>query len=366
VHPSPSTPARIAAGVLAALAILAIALAGARRLHRSTGAAPRSKRLHPRFAVTAIADHFQRGNIHTHSTRSDGTAPLADMVGWYRDHGYQFLAMTEHHFRLDPAELEPLSGPGFVVIPGEEVTDFWGEHPLHANALCARQTVPSREHFERADQGLSTMLAEIGAQGGVPLVNHPNYGWALEADDLARGASGRYLLEIWSGLPAVHAQGDAGHRSEEAIWDDVLASDPDAIPIAVDDAHGLHEGPGGSDALPGRGWVETFGDETTVGAICAALAEGRLYASNGPSLERLEVQGDTFLVATKDAGASVDFLDERGVLLARVRAAEAPARGDVRELRYQLTGYEKLVRARLADGQGRHAWTPAYRVGDNP
>ncbi len=361
-----STPARIAAGVVAALAILAIALAGARRLHRSTGAAPRSQRLHPRFAVTAFADHFQRGNIHTHSTRSDGTAPLQDMVGWYREHGYQFVAMTEHDFRLDPSELEPLAAPGFVVIPGEEVTDFWGEHPLHANSLCARQTVPSREHFDRADQGLSTVLAEIGAQGGVPLVNHPNYGWSLEADDLVRGASGRYLLEIWSGLPATHALGDVTHRSEEAIWDDVLASEPDVIPAAVDDAHGVHEGPGGSDALPGRGWVETFGDETTVDAICAALAEGRLYASNGPSFERLEVQGDTFLVATTDAEARVDFLGDHGVLLARMRAADAPARGPVRELHYRLTGDEKLVRARLADGQGRHAWTAAYRVGDAP
>jgi len=321
---------------------------------------------HPHFMVTLVADHFQRGNIHTHSTRSDGTAPLADMVGWYREHGYQFVAMTEHDFRLDPSELEPLSAPGFVVIPGEEVTDFWAEHPLHANSLCARQTVPGREHFDRADRGLSTMLAEIGAQGGVPLVNHPNYGWSLEADDLVRGASGRYLLEIWSGLPDVHAMGDAGHRSEEAIWDDVLASDPDAIPAAVDDAHGVHDGPGGSDALPGRGWVETFGDETTVSAICEALAEGRLYASNGPSFERLEVQGDTFVVTTTDVTASVDFLGERGALLARVRAADAPARGEAREVRYQLTGEETLVRARLVDGRGRRAWTAAYRVGALP
>jgi hypothetical protein len=285
------------------------------------------------------------------------------MVGWYREHGYQFLAMTEHDLRLDPAELEGMSGPGFVVIPGEEVTDFWADRPLHANALCARQTVKGGQHFERADQGLATMLAQIGDLGGVPLVNHPNYGWSLQADDLDRGASGRYLLEIWSGLPNVHAMGDADHRSEEAIWDDVLASDPDVIPAAVDDAHGLHEGPGGSDALPGRGWVQTFGDETSVSAICEALAEGRLFASNGPSLARIAVQGDTFLVTTTDADATVDFLGEHGVLLATVRAAEVPARGELREIRYRLRGDEALVRARIADARGRHAWTAAYRVG---
>ena len=351
-------------GIVAALAVAVIGLAGGWRLQRRPGASHRSARTHPRFAVTALADHFQRGNIHTHSTRSDGTAPLADMVGWYREHGYQFVAMTEHHLRLDPAELEPMWGPGFVVIPGEEVTDSWGDHPLHANALCARQTVVDDRHFERPDQGLAMMLAEIGAQGGVPLVNHPNYGWSLEADDLVRGASGRYLLEVWSGLPNVHAMGDALHRPEEAIWDEVLTHDPDVIPAAVDDAHGLHEGPGGSDALPGRGWIETFGDETTVDAICEALVEGRLFASNGPTLARLAVQGDTFLVATTDAGATVDFLGARGALLARMRAADAPLRGEVREISYRLAGDETLVRARLEDAQGRHAWTAAYRVGD--
>jgi hypothetical protein len=318
--------------------------------------------------VSLVADHFQRGNIHTHSTRSDGTASLEAMVGWYRDHGYQFVAMTEHHVRLDPSELEPLSAPGFVVIPGEEVTNSWGrggdEHPLHANALCAGATLADGERFDHADQGLSAMLAAIRAQGGVPLINHPNYGWALDADDIVHGASGRYLLEIWSGLPAVEAEGDLIHRSEESKWNDVLASDTDAIPVAVDDAHGDHEGDGGSDALPGRGWVETFGRETSVAAICAALAEGRLFASSGPSFARLAVQGDTFAVATTDAAATIDFVGEGGAVLLQVHTADVPARDGVREVPYRLAGDELWVRARIADARGHHAWTAAYRVAD--
>jgi hypothetical protein len=352
-------------GALAVVAALVMAGSGSPSLRRHVRAiARRVSGQHAHFHDALRADHFQRGNIHTHSTRSDGTAPFADMVGWYRDHGYQFVAMTEHDKRVDEAELDAFTTPTFVVIPGEEVTDRWGDRPLHVNALCARAVVAGGRSFDRADQGLASILSDIRAQGGTPLVNHPNYEGSLRATDIARGASDRFLLEMWSGLPAVHAMGDGVHPSEEAIWDEVLASDRDAIPAAVDDAHGLHEGPAGSDALPGRGWVETFGDETSRAAICAALAAGQLYASNGPSFASIAVEGDAMRVSTADADATVTFLGARGETLAERRASDAPATRGLHELAYTLTGGEVLVRARLTDAQGHHAWTAAYRVAD--
>jgi hypothetical protein len=317
---------------------------------------------HAHFVTTVTADHFQRGNLHTHSTRSDGTAPLYAMVEWYRSHGYQFVAMTEHNLRVDSAEIDAFATPGFVVIPGEEVTNFWASKPLHVNALCPLATVRGAKDFERAETGLAVTFEDIRAQAGIPLVDHPNFHWALSAGEIAHGASGRYLLEIWSGHPDVHPEGDAVHPSAEQIWDELLARDADVIPIAVDDAHGLPGDPAGGDALPGRAWVETFGEETLVNAICGALGDGRLYASNGPALARIRVEGSTFAVATTDAEARVAFIGERGEILGEVRAAEVPARDGVRELTYELSGGETLVRARLADTAGHCAWTAAYRV----
>jgi hypothetical protein len=285
------------------------------------------------------------------------------MVEWYRRSGYQFVAMTEHNLRVDPSELAALQGAGFVVIPGEEVTDFWSDKPLHVNALCGRWTVKGGGHFGRADVGLAVMLGQVRASGATPLIDHPNFRWTLGVDDIARGTNGRYLFEIWSGHPGVSSMGDATHPSAEAIWGELLDRGADAIPVAVDDAHALPGDPRGNDALPGRGWVETFGDETTATAVCGALADGRLYASNGPVLAQIAVDGVTFAVATTDERATVEFIGEGGEVLARGRAAEMPARGDVREVSYRLDGGEAFVRARVSDTAGRHAWTKAYRVG---
>jgi hypothetical protein len=321
---------------------------------------------HPHFIDHDVADRFQRGNVHTHSTRSDGSAPLEAMVGWYRAHGYQFVAMTEHDVRVDPAELRAMTDAQFVVLPGQEVTDFIGETPLHVNALCGERTLNDKVHFDGAEVGLETIFREVRASGAVPLVNHPNFHWALTAEDIERGASGRYLLEVWSGHPNVAPMGDARHPSEEAIWDEVLASGGDALPAAVDDAHGLADDPRGGDAFPGRGWVNTYGGETSVSAICRALGDGRLYASNGPELARIAVEGETLSVVTTDSEAVVDFVGEQGEVLREVRAADvaSPKDSGTREIAYRLEGGETLVRARVTDAKGKRAWTRAYRVGE--
>jgi hypothetical protein len=249
-----------------------------------------------------------------------------------------------------------------VVLPGEEVTNTAMRRPLHVNALCARTMIGGGIDFVRADVGLAAVFAEIRSADGVPLIDHPNFHFAINASDIATAARGRYLLEIWSGHPDVNPEGNALHPSAETIWDEVLARGGEAFPAAVDDAHGIDETE--SDALPGRGWVETFGDETSVASICAALADGRLYASNGPAITRLRVQDDAFVVATTDARAVVTFVGEWGETLAERRASDAAKDGDAYEVVYRLTGDEALVRARVSDPEGRHAWTAAYRVSD--
>jgi hypothetical protein len=39
---------------------------------------------------------FYKGNLHTHSTRSDGTLRPAEVIAAYRARGYDFLALTDH------------------------------------------------------------------------------------------------------------------------------------------------------------------------------------------------------------------------------------------------------------------------------
>lgn len=47
-------------------------------------------------AAFARAGRFWRGNLHTHSTRSDGRLSPEAVVEFYRDAGYDFLMLSDH------------------------------------------------------------------------------------------------------------------------------------------------------------------------------------------------------------------------------------------------------------------------------
>ena len=65
-------------------------------------------------AIQSGAKTF-RGNLHTHTTVSDGRRSPEEAAIWYRDNGYDFVAITDHW-----KTLEPLSVDGILVIPGVE------------------------------------------------------------------------------------------------------------------------------------------------------------------------------------------------------------------------------------------------------
>ncbi|MDD4519176.1 MAG: hypothetical protein PHH90_11890, partial [Limnochordia bacterium] len=48
-----------------------------------------------------MKDYFEhpdwfRGNIHCHSTRSDGAKEPEEVFAWYQQEGYDFIALTDH------------------------------------------------------------------------------------------------------------------------------------------------------------------------------------------------------------------------------------------------------------------------------
>jgi hypothetical protein len=315
----------------------------------------------PRFADDVDATSFLRGNLHAHSRRSDGDSPPEVLFAWYRDHGYAFVALTDHNMALDVERYVAWERPGFVILPGEEISMAAQGKPVHVNALCTRTTIGGGKGFTTRSEALAWAIGEVQAQGGVALVNHPNFAWALELRHLA-AAPGAHLLEVYNGHPHVNNDGDERRPSSERLWEALLEAGSTLAPAAVDDVHAFATDPekGIPPARPGLGWVEVFGADASRSAICEGLAAGRLYASNGPRLSRLLVRDTTFAVWVADRGMRVEFLGDRQVELARVEPVADGERGFV--ARYELRGGERWVRARVVGRHGRRAWTHAYRT----
>lgn len=255
--------------------------------------------------------------------------------------------------RTDPGEFRSEQRPGFVMIPGEEVTTLGAGKPVHVNALCSRSSIGGGT-FRTTREALAWAVARIQEQGAIALVNHPNFDWTLTADDLP-SARGAQLLEIWSGHPYVYSEGDLLRPSHEAIWTKMLDANEGFAAVAVDDMHNLLSVSKDPDARPLRGWVQVFGSEATEEAICDGLRRGRLYASSGAELSRILVS-DRAMTLSVRAPSRVEFLGAEGAVLKVMDAAPG------KDARYDLRGGERYVRARITDKEGKRAWTQAYKV----
>lgn len=276
-----------------------------------------------------------KGNLHTHTAESDGDSPPVEMAGWYRDHGYDFLVLTDHDkiTRIDAPD-------GLVLVAGEEVTDRLPGKPLHVNAIGLERVVPP-QGGKTPVEVLQRNIDAVRAAGGLPLVNHPNFGWAFGADELLQ-LRNFSLLEIASGHPYVNAQGPP---PVEAMWDRLLTKGHRVWGVAVDDSHHLKR-PWDTDvALPGKAWVVVRA-ERNAKAIVAALERGEFYASTGVELE--EVSATKVKVREKNkARYRIQFIGSGGRVL---QESEGPS------ATYAVRGNEGYVRTKVIDSNGRMAW----------
>lgn len=312
------------------------------------------------FETTLDVSTFQRGNIHAHSNWSDGDRHPRDVYVWYRNHGFAFVALTDHNTRASPQTFKAIEKPTFVILAGEELTMSVQRTRVHVNGLCTKRTIGGGKH-PSVRSALVHAIEYVHAQGGIALINHPNFDWALSANDIHE-AKGAELLEIYSSHPHVPSNGDAEHPSQEAIWETLLDQGDTIGSVAVDDAHYFNtDKPNTSNpALPGMGWVEVFAATPDRNAICEALRNKQLYSSSGAALSRIRVTAEALSVWPKEPNATVEFLGDGGKMF------EKAGPGKDGEATYTLRGTERYVRARITLPDGKKAWTQAYRTNPVP
>ena len=299
---------------------------------------------------------WYKGNTHTHTVNSDGDSTPDDVVRWYREHGYQFLVLTDHNFITSVDGLNALHGADekFLVIRGEEVTARVGTKPLHVNGLDVDKRVEPPTGTEVVDV-LQRAVDGIRSASGVPHINHPNFGWAVTGDELQQLRNNR-LFEIFNGHPQVNQDGGGGVPGLEEVWDRILTNGTLLYGIAVDDAHHFKR-PGDPRASgPGRGWVMIRAARLEARTLLAALEAGQFYASTGVELDDVEATATGLTVKVKPEGTSkyrIQFIGRGGKVL---REATEPTAS------YTFTGDEGYVRAKVLESNGRTAWVQPVQV----
>jgi hypothetical protein len=308
-------------------------------------------------AQTAADARWFKGNTHTHTVNSDGDSTPDEVVRWYREHGYHFLALTDHNYLTSVEGLNAVHGADdkFLVIRGEEVTSSAASKPVHVNGLGIDSLVrPPRA--ATILEALQQSVDGIRAAKGAPHVNHPNFGWALTADHLRQLERTR-LFEIFNGHPQVNNLGGGGSPGLEEMWDRILSSGRLLFGVAVDDAHHFKR-PGDPLASgPGRGWVYVRAPRLDPRSIIDAMERGDFYASTGVELATYEASATAISLAVRATTYSkyvTRFIGRDGRVLAE--SAEPTAS-------YTFKGDEGYVRVKVTESNGSVAWTQPVPVG---
>lgn len=367
-----------------------------------------------------VPERWFKGNTHCHTWWSDGDSPPEYVARWYKEHGYNFLVLSDHNvlsqgskwvksegnregalsayrdtfhaswietreesgatfYRCKPlGELRTLfEKPGeFLLIQGEEISDSCNGKPIHLNGINLVEVIPPQKGEtvrETLQNNVDAVVAQSEATKQLMLVhvNHPNFGWALTAEDIAPLRNEQFF-EVFNGHRGVANYGDDQHLSTERMWDIILTERLDRLNlpvmygVATDDAHNFIPG-GNQTSRPGRGWVMVRARYLTPEHIIRGLEKGDFYASTGVTLKDFGFESNTLTIdidarpgvtyRTQFIGTMKDY--DRTVSSRTADPDAELARAYSRDMgrildeqvgpraEYRLTGHELYVRAKV-------------------
>jgi len=204
----------------------------------------------------------------------------------------------------------------FLLVRGEEITDR--PRTIHLNGINLIEPImPQGATAETAEDTVRFNLNAILAQAAhfnrpmLGTLNHPNYMWAVSAEDMAAVENLRFFEVFNGGMDEDHINrhgqhtgadwGDATHPGTERMWDIALTLRLAAgghIPLyglATDDAH-EHTFTDPGHSLPGRGWIMVRAPYLTPNNLVLAMQAGDFYASTGVVLNDVRFDGKTLAI----------------------------------------------------------------------
>lgn len=281
---------------------------------------------------------FYRGNLHTHSTRSDGGLSPAEVIASYRERGYDFLSLTDHFlasYGFPIVDTREFRTAQFTTLIGAELHapqthlgDLW--HIL-AVGLPLDFAQPSRG--ETGPQ----ISARANAAGAFIGIAHPAW-YSISLED-ALSLESAHAVEIYNETCLT-----LNDRAESWYVSDQLSIRGRRLFVyAADDAHFV----GRPD--DGRAWVQVRAERLTPEDLLAALKAGQFYSSQGPELHDVSINEDR--IQLQCSPASTVIVSGRGARSSRLFGSNV-TRADL-----SLKDFSSFCRVTVVDALGRRAWT---------
>ena len=296
---------------------------------------------------------FWRGNLHTHSTRSDGVLDPEEVCRRYRREGYDFLALTDHfvgQFGYPIVDTVPFRTNSFTTILGAELHsgamangELWHILAVGLPADFAPSNTPSFRPVPDQESG-AEIAARAVAAGAFVAIAHPQWSGLTLAD--ARGIGAAHAVEIYN-----HGCAEGCDRPDGFAIADLLLSEGRRLTlVATDDAHFSEPDHFG-------GWVMVKAEANEPEALLAALKAGHFYSSQGPDLHDVRIT---------DEAVEVECSSVRSIIVQGSGTAAKAVHGmslNGASIPLERFRNSPFVRVSVIDHSGRRAWSNPHFFG---
>jgi len=299
----------------------------------------------------SLSGKFFRGNLHTHSTLSDGKLSPKQVIDRYKATGYDFLVLSDHFvdvFDWPVTDTREFRTESFTTILGAEL------HAPKTNAGELWHILATGLPLDFRPAGAKETGPEIARRaveaGAFVSIAHPEWS-QLDLDDGLR-IDCAHAVEIYNHGCAVECARGGGWY----LLDQLCNLGHQLNAIATDDAHFTY---GDQDAF--GGWINVKSENLDPESLLSALKAGHFYSSQGPQFNNVELN-DTKLIIDCSEVDSIIVVNGTSRTTARFGNAITEASLDLADLEkgWLLEKLSPWFRVVITDNQGKCAWTNPY------
>ena len=219
---------------------------------------------HSRFPAVNHQPDWYKGELHAHSTESDGKHSVGEMVALAQDAGLDFFTLSDHFTCSQWHKLPRNNQARFALLHSLEITSHHGHANLHGLDKWVDVFV------DRPGWDMNEAANSVHAQGGLFCINHAfsmECSWRSFDFDWDKAD----LIEIYHNL-----EGPNNHY-QLGLWDRLLVGGHRIIGVAGTDCHNVNN----KNHKLGDLVTWVYADELGEGGIIDALRRGRVYVSRG-------------------------------------------------------------------------------------
>ena len=290
-----------------------------------------------------------KGNLHTHSNKSDGIYSIEELLKIYQNNDYDFLGITDHDVFCDENFDSEI-----VIIHGVEVSCIYtgndktkGEY-THFCCFDPYKKPKNEKYYYEDLQGLQNIIKDLNQIYSLIQLNHPLFSKMLDNELIS--LNDYQMIEIYNHDDFLE---ETGMQNSEQLVRGLLNYNKRILLTSGDDFHGPYKKVKNGRCFGGYIMVNANKEEKD---IIKAIKEGRFYATTGPEILDYRIEKRKLKIETSPV--------KRIIFYSNMRKCKNIFSEDDTEIttgEYQIKGEEFYVWCKIIDKYGNIAWTqPIY------